>query len=139
MKNIIIPVILASTLLMAGMFAFMPVEKATSVHGTLLAKQNAVASGDSADNSAVVTIVPDSSKLKRGFICIKTTDAGGDSDADLELAIEDDLGLVVDLLDSASMEDAGGECVEFAGYRVQLATGGAGDTASFVAMWSEQQ
>ena len=108
MKNIVIPVILASTLLMAGMFAFMPVEKATSVHGTLLAKQNAVASGDSADNSAAVTIVADSSKLKRGFICIKTTDAGG-------------------------------ECVEFAGYRVQLATGGAGDTASFVAMWSEQQ
>lgn len=36
MKKIIIPTILTATILIAGMFAFMPVEKASAVHTTIL-------------------------------------------------------------------------------------------------------
>ena len=37
MKKIVIPTILTATILIAGMFAFMPVEKASTVHTTILA------------------------------------------------------------------------------------------------------
>lgn len=36
MKNIAIPAILAATVLVAGMFAFAPIEKASTVHFTIL-------------------------------------------------------------------------------------------------------
>lgn len=35
MNNLLIPSILAATILVAGMFAFMPIEKATTVHTTI--------------------------------------------------------------------------------------------------------
>lgn len=139
MKNLVIPAILAATVLVAGMFAYMPIEKASTVHSTILTKQINASSGDDTSNAAAaVTIVAASNLVKSGRICIKTTDAGADSDADLELAITADLE-VVDLLDSLAMEDAGGECVNFTGFRLQLAVGGAADTVDFVAQWSEQQ
>jgi hypothetical protein len=37
MKKIVIPTILTATVLIAGMFAFMPIEKAQTVHTTILA------------------------------------------------------------------------------------------------------
>ena len=38
MKKIVIPAILAATILVAGMFAFMPVQKASTVHTTINAE-----------------------------------------------------------------------------------------------------
>lgn len=38
MKKIVIPAILTATVLIAGMFAFMPIEKASTVHTTVLAQ-----------------------------------------------------------------------------------------------------
>lgn len=140
MKNIVIPAILAATVLVAGMFAYIPIEKASTIHGTILTKAASVNEGDTVSNAAgKVNIVADSDKIKRGHICIKTVDGGDPSDADLELAIEDDLGRVIDILDSVAMEKDNGECVLFTGFRVQLDQGNTGDTVSFVAQWTEEQ
>jgi hypothetical protein len=46
MKKIVIPAVLAATVLVAGMFAFMPVEKAATVHSTILAQDTFVVESD---------------------------------------------------------------------------------------------
>lgn len=52
MKKIVIPAILTATILIAGMFAFMPVEKASSVHTTIQAGQATVFSQTVAHTTA---------------------------------------------------------------------------------------
>lgn len=139
MKKIVIPAILAAAIFVAGMFVYIPIEKASTVHNSIINKIVNVNEGDAVSNAAAkVTIVADSSLIKSGVVCLKSNDAGNDADADLELALDDDLGTVVDLLDSTTFEDAGGDCAQFTGFRVQVDQGNAGDTVTFVAMWSEE-
>ncbi len=45
MNKLVIPTILTATVLVAGMFAVMPVEKASSVHTTIIAAINNAQSG----------------------------------------------------------------------------------------------
>ena len=51
MKKILIPTILTATVLVAGMFAFMPIEKASTVHTTITASALTAVSSASASNS----------------------------------------------------------------------------------------
>ena len=60
MKKLVIPAILAATVLVAGAFAFMPVEKASTVHTTILA-----------GTSQIVTLAPATALI--------TPAAGGDA------------------------------------------------------------
>jgi len=59
MNPLIIPSILAATILIAGIFSFIPVEKATAVHGVVLAntlrQSEATFTATSADNDIVIT------------------------------------------------------------------------------------
>ncbi len=55
MKKIVIPTILAATILVAGMFALMPVYKASAVHTTILAAIAGIGGAGTADNAAQTT------------------------------------------------------------------------------------
>ena len=129
---------MAAAVLVAGVFAYIPVEKASTVHTGILAKQIATNSGDDSNlATGNVTIVAGSTLVKSGRLCIKVVDAGANNDPDVNLSITSD-NEMVDLLDSAQIEDAGGECVNFTGFRVTVDSAGAGDTVDFAALWSEQ-
>lgn len=52
MKSVIVPAILAVTVLIAGFFAFMPIEKAATVHSVIIANAIRMVTVDSATSTA---------------------------------------------------------------------------------------
>lgn len=76
MKKIVIPAILAATILVAGMFAFMPVQKASTVH-TSIGVLNVASGTADATGATFANIVAPSSTIKNGSVRALTfTDAG---------------------------------------------------------------
>ena len=57
MKKIVIPTILTATILLAGMFAFMPVQKASTIHSSLFGSQVIRGHSDNLSLAASDTIV----------------------------------------------------------------------------------
>src|SRR3989344_2802153 len=78
-KTILIPVVLSAIVIIAGIFAFMPVEKVTTVHGTLPTSTTLTAETQGIDQFAtfrvnftnnykqLVTLIPSSSGTITGF------------------------------------------------------------------------
>lgn len=82
MKAIIIPTILTATILIAGMFAFMPVQKASTVHSTIIqdvgrstAKSVAVGAGATALNEVPIMTTGATGKEFRGRVMAMVTDS----------------------------------------------------------------
>jgi len=135
--KIIIPTILAATILIAGMFAFMPVEQASTVHSTL----SASFSQNNADNSADITIIAEGDgSPKHGWVCVAVNDAGDDVvTALVRTDIDPDTTNTIfqTVITNVDAESADGECIEFAGVSLTLVAGNAGDTADIIAGWTE--
>ena len=85
MKKIVIPAILAATVLVAGMFSFLPVEKAQTVHTTIQANSDKIITltavvtpeGTGADQTATWTVGAPFRVLN--ILATNTVDAGNDN------------------------------------------------------------
>jgi len=133
MNKLTIPTILAITVLVAGIFAFMPIEDATTVHTTII---GATDTADGVAMGAVINIIADSATVKKGFICIEVTDVGADDAPDLNLEITEG-GDAIILLPNGAIEAADGECSNFVGYRLFLDAAEAGDSVDYVVSFTE--
>lgn len=91
MKKLVIPSILTATVLIAGMFAFMPIEKASTVHSTITtnsAAQDRWISGALPDIASpadgldlnLSADVTDGLDLAGGYLYIDETDVGADAE-----------------------------------------------------------
>ena len=137
MKNkFVIPAILAATVLIAGVFAFMPVQEATTVHtqlGVLNTKTatNQVIGG----GAAVVDIIADSAEIKTGTFCNPPATDANANDA-ISLRVESDAaGAVITVVDT-DLETADGDCSDFVGFRLFVAgPSDAGDLLSYAVSW----
>ncbi len=86
MKKIVIPTILAATILVAGMFAMMPVQKAATIHSSLIAAAGSIVLEvtDANVNAAdVYTVDCTTNAVVTG---VTATLAGTISDEDLQVA-----------------------------------------------------
>lgn len=140
MNKFLIPAILAAIVVVAGIFALAPVEKATTVHTTITGQIATISAQDDLDldlAGADVNLVADSAAVKRGHLCIFVTDTGTDYDSALQYEITAD-GDARDLLSNAAIE-ADDTCTDFVAYRVFLADDGdATDaTVDFVVSYTE--
>jgi len=105
MKKIVIPAILLATVLVAGMFALMPVEKASTVHTTITADTQA--NFDDQERLIIATvgpagaaitdsvILPDNNVDYSGFVNAVVTDDAAAADVGIECV--DGTGAVVAL------------------------------------------
>jgi hypothetical protein len=124
MKKIAIPTILTATVLLAGMFAFMPVEKATTVHTTISANQAKVfesdpgiAAGTLVDLESTLDCDADYSVVGIAIDTLGAVDAADDSvditiggdDVITALGIEGPGGQII--LEAAQSADAGEDTV----------------------------
>lgn len=140
-KNLLIPAILAATVLVAGTFAILPVEKVSTIHTSILQRTSNSFVRNNVDNSVATTIVAEgTANAKHGWVCVRVNDAGNDVvtalvNVDIDPATIAAINQVV--INNVDAESADGECREFAGVSVILAAGNAGDTADIVAIWSE--
>jgi len=88
-NRLIIPSTLAATILIAGIFSFIPVEKATAVHGIVLAntlrQSEATFTATSADNDIVITCPSTSNGCHILDLYVEENDltAGVNNDIDL--------------------------------------------------------
>ena len=79
MNKIVIPAILAVTIVVAGIFAFMPVEKASTVHTTIIAEiqSSGVLAAGSITDTTIATDALTSDELATSFVTeIGTLDRG---------------------------------------------------------------
>jgi hypothetical protein len=137
MNKLVVPVVLAAILLVAGIFVLMPVDKASTVH-TAIAVQNVAFADDRATNVAANTIlIADSNTIKTGTVCAQLTDAVGTNDAPtlvVERTTDDE---TVGVLTNAQLE--AGECAPFTGFELRMSgvTSDAGDLLDFAVAWRE--
>ena len=133
MNKKLIPTILAVTVLVAGIFALMPVEQASTVHtsiGILVVK-----SATDVDTSAAagLVILGTSAVIKVGTVCLTYTDPGADDDPNLVLSYDatdtDTQTVITDI--------TGTNCITFAAHGVNLdaTTSDAADDLDFVVVW----
>jgi len=133
MSKKLIPTILVVTVLVAGIFAFMPVEQASTVHtsvGVLVVK-----SGTDVDTSvaAGLVILGTSAVIKQGTVCLSYTEAGADDNPALVLAYDaaaaDTQTVIADI--------TGTNCITFGAHGVNLdaTTTDATDDLDFVVVW----
>jgi hypothetical protein len=104
MKKIVIPAILTATVLLAGMFAFMPVEKASTVHTTILnsagVNSDTEAGDGDIDNDSMIQITGTEPFCVLALYIFET-----DAEVDADDAI-DIVGIEID--DSTRILDADG-------------------------------
>ena len=116
MNKLTIPAILVATVMVAGIFAFMPVEQASTVH-TTLGQLNVGSNTDVATNVAAgLVVVATSATIKQGTVCLTYTDPGANDDPDLVVsydATDTDTG-------SISADITGDNCFDFAGFGLNL-------------------
>jgi len=136
MNKLLIPAILAAIVVVAGIFAFMPIEKASTVHTTITGQLVTTNTADDQVMTAAINIIADSATIKEGVVCLKVTDdADPDNDTPLRVGLTSGGGLV-DLLSDNAIEDAGGECSSFSGFSLVLTAGETDDTVDFVVSYT---
>ena len=121
MNKLLIPTILAATIVIAGFFAFSPIEKATTVHTTITGQLMTIGESDTVSATTTTDLITDSTLVKSGHVCIEYTDnttaTTGATAANLFLQITD-AGDVIQLLDNDVIDDVGGACSNFTGFRL---------------------
>lgn len=140
--NYTIPSILAVTVLIAGIFALLPVDKATAVHDTIIADlgQLQVATANDVDVTAgTVTLIADSATIKTGTICALVSDTGTDG----TIAITGDTTAtdaqnVLVVMTNGDLET--GSCEEFNVFNLATSAADAGeaDVLDYVIIFREQ-
>ena len=117
MNKLTIPAILAATVMVAGIFAFMPVEQASTVHTTLNLAQASVSGEDAVGTGGTFDIVADSNTVKDGAVCVAITQEttnGGNEALTVEINQAGDETIILD----ADLNDEENQCFDFTGYRV---------------------
>ena len=114
MSKLAIPAILVATVMVAGMFAFAPVEQASTVHTTVGVLN--VASAADVDTSAVTVVLATSATLKQGIICTTFTDPGADDNPNLEISLDATDTEVTDLITDLT----GDNCETFVAHGLNL-------------------
>jgi len=133
MSKLTIPAILAVTVMVAGIFAFMPVEQASTVHTTIGVLN--VKTADDVVPTVTANIIGDSAAIKTGNVCtvfqVEAADAGNEV-VSLEITAD---GETITLISDTDLE--GGLCEFFSGFRVFYDGAGlaAGDTLDFTVSW----
>ena len=128
------PAILVATVMVAGIFAFMPVEQASAVH-TTIGVQNVLSVADQ-DANANAVVLATSATIKVGNACVQYTEgAGGDDDPVLEIsydATDTEVGVLAANIDTAI-------CTPFAGFGINLdaAADNAADLLDYVISYKE--
>lgn len=127
---------------MAGIFALLPVDKATAVHDTLISDlgELQVATANDVDVTAgVVVLIADSATIKTGTICALVSDGGGDG----AIAITGDTTAtdaqnVLTVIANGALEI--GECEDFNVFNLQTSAADAGeaDVLDYVIVFREQ-
>ena len=139
MNKFLIPSILTATVLVAGIFAMLPVQDASTVHTTILARTASQFTSNNGDNSANIAIVAEGATgAKHGWVCVDVNDVATTGTTalvrgDIDPATDNQVFLT--WINNANSE--AGQCVEWAGVSLELVAGGAGDTADIVAIWSQ--
>ena len=140
MNKFLIPTILAATILIAGVFALAPMEKASTVHTTITGQIATISAQSTLSLNAAgadVDLVADSATVKRGHLCIAVVDTGADWDNTLKYEINS-AGNVLDLLANGTF-DGTDSCTDFVAYRVFLPddTNASDATVTFVVSYTE--
>ena len=129
----LIPAVLASIIVVAGIFAFVPVNDASTVHtqiGVLVTKT--VTGQVLGGGNAVVDILADSAALKVGTVCAQVTDANLNDDIDIRVEV-DAAGAQVANVDTNDNAD---DCSTFVGYRLFFdGASDAGDLVTYTVSW----
>jgi len=139
MNKLLIPAILAATVVIAGIFAFAPIDKASTVHTTITAQLVTTATNtvDLDAANADVDIIADSARVKKGTICAEITDGGGNWDNGITAEITAG-GFTLQLLSAGALE-SDGECAVFTAFRLFVIDDAGGTDASlnYVVAYSE--
>ena len=151
MTKLTIPAILAATIMVAGIFAFMPVEQASTVHTTIVADLGRTSSvildaatiadpGNSATSTVTVVQAATAGNVINGIYCIEATTTDIDT---LAVQVITSTG-TVEILDAALDDIA--VCNAFAGQELQFAllevgdnTGGGVATVDGVVQFTESE
>ena len=117
MNKLTIPVILVATVMIAGAFAFMPVEQASTVHTTANLITTTIGADDAVGTGGTFDIIADSAVIKSGVLCIEVTQETTDGNNEaLTVEISTDGAETVILI--ADLDVAAGACFDLTGYRV---------------------
>ena len=138
MSKLAFPAILVATVMVAGIFAFMPVEQASTVHTTIGVLNTATA--NDLDLPAAVTNIIDltsGSDIAVGTICASITDATGDDS--LALSATAAAGEPVIIIAEAAGVGTEASCEEFATQllTVNAATVSDADVLSYSVAWRQ--
>jgi len=129
----LIPVVLASFIVVAGIIAFVPTNDASAVHtqiGVLVTKT--VTGQVLGGGTPVVDILADSAALKVGTVCAQVTDAATADNINIRAEVSADGAQVANV----DINDAVDDCSTFVGYRLFFAgASDAGDLATFTVSW----
>ena len=133
MSKLTIPAILAVTVMVAGIFAFMPVEQASTVHTTIGVLN--VATSDDVVPTVTADIIGDSATIKTGNVCTVFQTEAADANNEvvsLEITAGGDAIIII-----ADNDLEAGLCEFFTGFRVFYDGAGlaAGDTLDFTVSW----
>ena len=123
MNKLTIPTILVATVMVAGIFAFMPVQQASTVHTTIgglnvATADDQIIGGGSAD----LVILADSATIKDGILCASTVDANTNDVNTIEVDVTADGDSLI-LLDNAAIEGVGA-CELFSGFSINMDAAG---------------
>jgi len=140
MNKFLIPTILAATILVAGIFALAPMEKASTVHTTITGQIATVSFGDNVNletANADIEIIAGSATVKKGFVCVDVEDPNDDFDSDLRIEITA-AGDAVQLLSNGNIDVTDG-CAEFVAYRLFIPDDidTTGSTVDFLVQYTE--
>lgn len=133
MTKLAIPVILAATIMVAGMFAFAPVDQASTVHTTIGVLNLATADGVSLLTGPVALLdLSAGTDIAMGQVCAVLIEAGGDES--VEITATAAAGELVVVIAAGGATTTG--CEPFASQLVEATDGGdAGDLVSYSIAW----
>ena len=129
----LIPAVLASVIVVAGIIAFIPVNDTSTVHTQIGILVTKTASAQVLGGAgAVVDILADSAALKVGTVCAQVTDANLNDGINIRVEV-DAAGAQVANVDADDLVD---DCSTFVGYRLFFnGASDAGDLATFTVSW----
>jgi len=134
MNKLTIPSILVATVMVAGIFAFMPVEQASTVHTTIGILN--VASATNVGTDAITVVLATSATVKAGTICLTMVDPGADDNPILEASLDATDTEIVNLI----ADITGDNCITFVAHGLNLdaVTTDAADDLDFTLAFTEQ-
>ena len=136
MNKLTIPTILVATVMVAGIFAFMPVEQASTVH-TTIGVLNTATANDLALPAAVTNIIDltAGTDIAEGTICASIADVGAEDN--LALTVTAAAGETIDLIAAGGALVTGCSIFTTQSLSVNAATVVDADVLSYSVAWRQ--